>query len=385
MTIRYERSTFPGGYRPYDDHLNPQIDTLDAGNAVASKLPPPVDQSQRYVSRTVDLTDSHPVDGRQQPRYHLDGVPAIMAAPLSSQIRLPSPLQVPSIPISKSPRYRASPPLSASSQSTNPPVRPRRKPGRPRKHAPPTGNDKLTPGNLSLLDKAINIPALKEPAPALPGIDHLFIRPMSSVPRLTRPLPSTSPQMRLRQHTPPPPLTPESPLFTSMVRACSDRLVSAVKASCVQLLVKEREEKDALRRELDELKRRHLLPPYSADIIRPRPPPFQALKRPSTAPPMALSPIQASLKKRRVDSFEDVSVVDDDWSRRGSPAESVNSERTQVDDGGAAESFTSALDLGVYRKLEQLGSFRSSSRSSHSSRGTVVNGNNDVVLAKFFE
>lgn len=185
--------------------------------------------------------------------------------------------------------------------------------------------------------------------------------------------------MRLRQlHTPPPPPTPESPLFATMVRACSDRIVSAVKASCVQLLVKERAEKDALRRELDELKSLHLVPPHSADIVRPRTP-FHNLKRPSTAPPsMAMA-----LKKRR---FEEATVVDDDnWYRRVSRSESVNSELTQVDD--AEESFKSALDLGVYRKLEQLGSSRASSRSSHSSssRGTVIGNDNDLVLAKLFE
>ncbi|KAF8920315.1 hypothetical protein CPB85DRAFT_1451385 [Mucidula mucida] len=367
MTIRYERSTFPGGYRPYDDHLNPQIDTLDTGKTVLGlTLPQP---SQRYASRTVDLDDAHPVDEFQLPRLHLDGVAfGIIEDPPRAQIRLPNPLRVPSI---ASPRFGAPLPLSTSSQSHNPLVRPRRKPGWPLK---PTGNDKLTPSNLSLLDRTLNIPALNEPS--APGIDHLFIRP---VPRLTRPLPSKSPQMRLRQlHTPPPPPTPESPLFASMVRACSDRIVSAVKASCVQLLVKERAEKDALRRELDELKSLHLVPPHSADIVRPRTP-FHNLKRPSTAPPsMAMA-----LKKRR---FEEATVVDDDnWIRRVSRSESVNSELTQVDD--AEESFKSALDLGVYRKLEQLGSSRASSRSSHSSssRGTVIGNDNDLVLAKLFE
>lgn len=234
MTVRYSEQVLPGCVRFYDDGLNPQIDSLDYVYAKSSKsrrsqqLPNSRIQPQRRLSADVDMCDYRPPLLPRRPTYDLERPRIEVRRPV---VVLPNP-QTPlptSIPSSS---RQSLPPLHLSERKPPPSILPLRGP-RP-----------LTAENLA----QFNLQEHLQPVPLhLLGRRALIPNAQPS-PRHIHSLPSFPPsaqQHRQTQHI------PISLMSNPWIRS----IITTIRSSCAQLLVRERQEKEEIRKELHELRR----------------------------------------------------------------------------------------------------------------------------------
>ncbi|KAK0231620.1 hypothetical protein IW262DRAFT_1345423 [Armillaria fumosa] len=235
MTVRYSEQVLPGCIRFYDDGLNPQIDSLDYVYAESSKsrrsqqLSNSRIQPQRRLSADVDMCDYRPPLLPRRPTYDLERPRIEVRRPV---VALPNP-QTP-VPIS----------LPSSSHQSLPPLYLlERKPSlsMPPLHGPPP----LTAENLAQFDMQEHL----QPVPLhLSGPRRALIPNAQPSPRHIHSLPSFPPsaqQHRQTQHI------PISLMSNPWIRS----IITTIRSSCAQLLVRERQEKEEIRKELHELRR----------------------------------------------------------------------------------------------------------------------------------
>lgn len=234
MTVRYSEQVLPGCIRFYDDALNPQIDSFDYVYAESSKsrlsrqLPSSRIQPQRRLSADVDMCDYRPPLLPRRPTYDLERPRIEVRRPVAI---LPDP-QVP-LPISLP---------SSLPQSLPPLYLLERKP--PPSMLPLGGPPPLTAENLAQFNRQEHL----QPVPLhLSGRCALIPHAQPS-PRRIHSLPSFPPsaqQQRQIQHI------PISLMSNPWIRS----IITTIRTSCAQLLVRERQEKEEIRKELHELRR----------------------------------------------------------------------------------------------------------------------------------
>ncbi|PBK72090.1 hypothetical protein ARMSODRAFT_1082583 [Armillaria solidipes] len=234
MTVRYSEQVLPGCIRFYDDALNPQIDSFDYVYAESSKsrlsqqLPNSRIQPQRRLSADVDMCDYRPPLLPRRPTYNLERPRIEVRRPV---VILPDP-QAP-LPISLPP---------SSHQSLPPLYLLERKP--PPSMVPLHGHRPLTAENLA----QFNMQEHLQPVPLHLSSRRALIPHAQPSPRRIHSLPSFPPsaqQQRQTQHI------PISLMSNPWIRS----IITTIRSSCAQLLVRERQEKEEIRKELHELRR----------------------------------------------------------------------------------------------------------------------------------
>ncbi|KAK0455613.1 uncharacterized protein EV420DRAFT_1644399 [Desarmillaria tabescens] len=234
MTVRYSEQVLPGCVRFYDDSLNPQIDSFDYVYAESSKskfsqrLPNSRVQPQRRLSADVDMCDYRPPLLPRRPTYNLDRPRIEVRRPV---VILPSPDA--SLPISlPSSSHQSLPPLYLLESKPPSPI------------APLYGPRPLTAENLA----RFNMQEHLQPVPSHLSGQHALIPHAQPPPRRIHALPSVPPsvwQRRQPQHI------PISLVSNPWIRS----IITTFRSSCAQLLVRERQEKEELRKELHELRK----------------------------------------------------------------------------------------------------------------------------------
>ncbi|PBL01590.1 hypothetical protein ARMGADRAFT_1005115 [Armillaria gallica] len=234
MTVRYSEQVLPGCIRFYDDALNPQIDSFDYVYAESSKsrlsqqLPNSRIQPQRRLSADVDMCDYRPPLLPRRPTYNLERPRIEVRRPA---VILPDP-QAP-LPISlPSSSYQSLPPLYLL----------KKKP--PSSIVPLHGPRPLTAENLAQFDMQEHL----QPMPLHLSGRRALIPHAQPSPRRIHSLPSFPPsaqQQRQTQHI------PISLMSNPWIRS----IITTIRSSCAQLLVRERQEKEEIRKELQELRR----------------------------------------------------------------------------------------------------------------------------------
>ncbi|KAK0227156.1 hypothetical protein EDD85DRAFT_160722 [Armillaria nabsnona] len=234
MTVRYSEQVLPGCIRFYDDALNPQIDSFDYVYAESSKsrlsqqLPNSRIQLQRRLSADVDMCDYRPPLLPRRPTYNLERPRIEVRRPV---VILPDP-QVP-LPTSLP---------SSSRQSLRPLYLLERK--LPSPMVPLHGPRPLTAENLAQFDMQEHL----QPVPLHLSGRRALIPHAQPSPRRIHSLPSFPPsaqQQRQTQHI------PISLMSNPWIRS----IITTIRSSCAQLLVRERQEKEGIRKELQELRR----------------------------------------------------------------------------------------------------------------------------------
>ncbi|KAK0490220.1 hypothetical protein IW261DRAFT_1430897 [Armillaria novae-zelandiae] len=234
MTVRYSEQVLPGCIRFYDDALNPQIDSFDYVYAQSSKsrssqqLPNGRVQPQRRLSADVDMCDYRPPLLPRRPTYDLEHPQIEVRRPV---VVLPNP-QAP-LPISLP---------SSSHQSLPPPYLLERKP--PPSTFPFSGPRPLTAENLA----QFNMQEHLQPMPLHLSAPRALIRHGQPSTRRIHSLPSFPPSAQQQRQTQ---YIPISLMSNPWIRS----IVTTIRTSCAQLLVRERQEKEEIRKELHELRR----------------------------------------------------------------------------------------------------------------------------------
>ncbi|KAK0448240.1 hypothetical protein EV421DRAFT_1733361 [Armillaria borealis] len=253
MTVRYSEQVLPGCIRFYDDALNPQIDSFDYVYAESSKsrlsqqLPNSRIQPQRRLSADVDMCDYRPPLLPRRPTYNLERPRIEVRRPV---VILPDP-QAP-LPISLPPSsHQSLPPLYLLERKSPPSM------------VPLHGHRPLTAENLA----QFNMQEHLQPVPLHLSGRRALIPHAQPSPRRIHSLPSFPPsaqQQRQTQHI------PISLMSNPWIRS----IITTIRSSCAQLLVRERQEKEEIRKELHELRRSVKRPlregrsPYSAIQLR---------------------------------------------------------------------------------------------------------------------
>ncbi|KAG7439446.1 uncharacterized protein BT62DRAFT_736686 [Guyanagaster necrorhizus] len=231
MTVRYSEQVLPGCIRFYDDSLNPQIDSFDYVYAGSSKskqsqrLPNSRIQPQRRLSADVDMCDYRPPLLPRKPTYNLDRPRNEVQRPVVME---PNPHAPPPISLPSS-SHQSLPRLCLMERKPLPSAIPLHEP-RP-----------LTVENLA----RFNMQEHLHPAPRHLSDQQTLILHPPPLHRRIHALPSIPPSVRQPQHI------PISLMSNPWIRS----IITTIRSSCAQLLVRERQEKEEIRQELHELKR----------------------------------------------------------------------------------------------------------------------------------
>ncbi|KAK0205787.1 hypothetical protein DFS33DRAFT_1272397 [Desarmillaria ectypa] len=234
MTVRYSEQVLPGCVRFYDDALNPQIDSFDYVYAESSKAklsqqyPAGRIQPQRRLSADVDMCDFRPPLLPRRPTYNLERPRIEVRRPITI---LPNPYAP--LPIS----------LPSSSRQSLPPRQILER-GLPPSIVSLHGPRPLTVENLA----QFNMQQHLQPVPPHLLGQHALISRAQPPSRRTHALPSFPPSVRQQRQ---PQRIPISLMSNPWIRS----IITTIRSSCAQLLVRERQEKEEIRKELHELRR----------------------------------------------------------------------------------------------------------------------------------